>query len=114
MNAYELLETIGNGSCGTVYNATRKCDGERVAIKIVPKPPDNDDDAVSEEVSFLCQCQNVPGVIRVYEHFAHANGDEIIVMEKPQNCVDLFDYISENAPLAENEAKNIFVSCSRH
>ena len=40
----------------------------------------------------------------------------ILIMERPENSVDLFDYIRESGRLKEQQAKNIFrqVDCHSH
>ena len=49
----------------------------------------------------------VEGVVKLLDFFER-HDSFIIVMERPEPCKDLFDYISEQGPLKEAEARHIF------
>ena len=59
------------------------------------------------EVALLTTLKSVPGVVKLLEYF-EKNDSYVIVMERPENSMDLFDYITENGPLAEVEARGLF------
>ena len=59
------------------------------------------------EVALLTTLKSVPGVVRFLEYFEKKDSF-VIVMERPENSMDLFDYITENGPLEEVEARGLF------
>lgn len=59
------------------------------------------------EISLLMRCQSITGVIQTLDWFEKADG-YMIVMERPANCADLFDYISEHGPLTEDNTRDFF------
>merc|ERR1712117_107919 len=83
---YIVKEQLGKGGFGVVYSAERRSDGMEVAL--------------------MQQLQDVPGVIKLLD-FYEMNHCYFIVMERFQ-CKDLFDFISEQGPLPETLAKDIF------
>jgi serine/threonine protein kinase len=107
--AYEVKEQLGKGGFGVVYAAVRRSDGLEVAVKEVSK-----DERVAVaagttlplEVALMQQLQGVPGVIRFIDYFDMQHCF-YIVMER-LHCQDLFDFISEQGPLPEALAKDIF------
>merc|ERR1711992_489383 len=105
---YTVKEQLGKGGFGVVYSAVRRCDGLEVAVKEV-----NKDERVVVgngnlplEVALMQQLQDVPGVIRFIDYF-DMQTCFYIVMER-FHSKDLFDFISEQGPLPEALAKDIF------
>lgn len=105
---YMVKEQLGKGGFGVVYSAVRRCDGLEVAVKEV-----NKDERVVVgngnlplEVALMQQLQDVPGVIRFIDYF-DMQTCFYIVMER-FHSKDLFDFISEQGPLPEALAKDIF------
>merc|ERR1712055_320977 len=105
---YLVKEQLGKGGFGVVYSAVRRCDGLEVAVKEV-----NKDERVvigngnmPLEVALMQQLQDVPGVIRFIDYF-DMQTCFYIVMER-FHSKDLFDFISEQGPLPEALAKDIF------
>jgi serine/threonine protein kinase len=103
-----VKEQLGKGGFGVVYSAVRRCDGLEVAVKEV-----NKDERVVVgngnlplEVALMQQLQDVPGVIRFIDYF-DMQTCFYIVMER-FHSKDLFDFISEQGPLPEALAKDIF------
>merc|ERR1712051_392405 len=86
---YMVKEQLGKGGFGVVYSAVRRCDGLEVAVKEVNKDERVvvGDGSLPLEVALMQQLQDVPGVIRF---------------------IDYFDFISEQGPLPEALAKDIF------
>merc|ERR1712211_57708 len=64
------------------------------------------EDNIPLEVALMQQLQDVPGVIKLLDYY-EMNHCYFIVMERFQ-CKDLFDFISEQGPLPETLAKDIF------
>jgi len=62
---------------------------------------------VPMEICLLKKVSQTNGVIRMLDWFETRNG-YIIVMERPEQVKDLFDYITEKGALDENTAKNFF------
>jgi len=109
---YKVGEVIGKGGFGVVYNGIRVVDNLPVAIKHVARAKVTDwvthqGQIVPLELKLLCQVQNVPGVIKLIDYFERSDSF-IYIMEKPFNCKDLFDYITEKDILGEQLASKFF------
>merc|ERR1712061_531344 len=108
---YSLEGILGKGGFGTVHAGVRKKDGEHVAVKEVAKASlekrMTEDNKIPLEVALMQQVNDVPGVIRMIDYF-DMQDSFYIVMERVNNCKDLFDFISEKGPLSESLAKRIF------
>merc|ERR1712080_658480 len=108
---YSLEGILGKGGFGTVHAGVRKKDGEHVAVKEVAKASlekrMTEDNKIPLEVALMQQVNDVPGVIRMIDYFDMTDSF-YIVMERVNNCKDLFDFISEKGPLSESIAKRIF------
>jgi len=110
---YEVGEVLGKGGFGVVYLGRSKWDGSKVAIKEVSKDTAtatmseiNNNAATPLEIALLQQVNDVPGVVKILDYFETPNSF-FIVMEL-FGSKDLFDFISENGPLRENLAKDLF------
>lgn len=106
---YKLKGILGKGGFGTVHAGVRKADGLLVAVKEVSKERVLDftyGDNLPLEIALMQQVADVPGVIRLIDYF-DMNDSYYIVMER-FNSKDLFDFISEQGPLRENLARQIF------
>lgn len=70
-------------------------------------PPQADGDMVPMEVVLLRKLNHVGGAIHLIEWFEY--GDcFLIIMERPERCQDLYDYITRNNRLQESEARYLF------
>ena len=110
--AYRVGEVLGKGGFGTVYAGKRNRDNRQVAIKHVARSKVTDWDMlhgrrVPLELKLLSQVQSVPGVIRLLD-FYERHDSFIYVMEKPEPCKDLFDFITEKGMLEERLARQFF------
>merc|ERR1711962_1921933 len=105
---YSMKEQIGKGGFGVVFSAVRRRDGLEVAVKQVSKDERvvMGADTIPLEVALMQQLQDVPGVIRLIDYF-DMQDCFYIVMER-FHSKDMFDFISEQGPLPENLARNLF------
>jgi len=109
---YRLGKELGQGGFGRVFSATRLCDRTKVAVKQVIRSKVRSygvvhGDLVPMEIVYLRKLNHVEGAIHMVEWFEYEDCF-LIVMEKPANCVDLFDYITRRQRLDENEARKMF------
>ncbi len=72
------------------------------------------------EVCLMSAVSGLVGVVRLIDCFER-HDSYIIVMERPEPCKDLFDYITEKGMLEEQLARNFFrqvvetiTACHRH
>ncbi|ESO00772.1 hypothetical protein HELRODRAFT_82658, partial [Helobdella robusta] len=112
-NVYAVGPILGKGGFGTVYTGVCRETGRQVAIKYIAK------DKVSEwtkmnglivpiEICLLQRLSNLgDGIVHMLDYFRESE-NFVLVMERPDPCVDLFDYITEKGGLEEEEAKNLF------
>ena len=59
------------------------------------------------ELALLQAVQSVEGVVRLLDYFERPDSF-VIVMERPDSCKDMFDYITEKETIEENVAKGFF------
>jgi len=106
-SSYQLNQQIGRGGFGVVYTGIRKSDNVPVAIKVVSNNQRVDDvEGKPLEVALMESVSDIPGVIKILEYF-DVDNNFFIVMER-FNSKDLFDYISEEGPLPEFVARDLF------
>uniref|UniRef100_A0A0K0DDX0 Serine/threonine-protein kinase 1 n=1 Tax=Angiostrongylus cantonensis TaxID=6313 RepID=A0A0K0DDX0_ANGCA len=110
---YVVMEEISRGGFGIVYRAVRLSDSLPVAVKFVEHKHVREwtltcNQLIPSEVCHLDTCRDIPGVIRLIDWFANSKGF-LIVMERPENCMDLFDLISTYGKLDEDTARGIFI-----
>ena len=59
------------------------------------------------EVALMMAVKKIDGTINILDFFERVDS-YIIVMERPESCKDMFDYISEKGSLDEKVAANFF------
>lgn len=110
--AYKVGHVLGKGGFGIVYAGVRNCDGLQVAIKHIAKAKIKDwgqvnGERVPLEVCLMNVVSGTPGVVKLIDCFER-HDSFIIVMERPEPCKDLFDFITEKRNLEEVLARNFF------
>nr|XP_055031032.1 uncharacterized protein pimr179 isoform X2 [Misgurnus anguillicaudatus] len=111
---YNLGNILGQGTFGSVYEATRISDGKEVAIKFIRKCvgdrtlaiPGYPDPLITE-VALLVKMSEPPLSPNVIQMFESFEDDEkiAIVMEYPQPCITLKDGITDREMLCEEVAR---------
>nr|XP_039272933.1 serine/threonine-protein kinase STE20-like [Styela clava] len=111
---YDIHGIIGVGGGGTVYAGTRKADGVQVAIKQVPKAKVKrwgklNDRVVPIEFELLYRASHErhTGIINMLDWYERRS-TYILIMERPQPVIDLFDYLNQYGALPEANARAIF------
>ncbi|XP_068034603.1 LOW QUALITY PROTEIN: serine/threonine-protein kinase pim-1-like [Anomalospiza imberbis] len=106
---------LGSGGCGSVYSGTRLADGAPVAIKRVRR------DRISEwarlhngalvpmelALLWMVSCPGFRGIVRLLDWFELPDGFAL-VMERPQRCQDLWDFLAKQGFLTEPVARGLF------
>jgi len=109
---YHIEGFLGKGGFGIVYAGVRKKDGKKVAIKVVSAERVKEwtvfcGAVVPLELQLLYSCQSIPGVVTLLE-FLECDGTFHFIMERPESCMDLFDFITQNGAMQEDAARNLF------
>lgn len=109
---YQVGQLLGSGGFGQVYSGIRRKDNLPVAIKKVYKSKVTEWGQlngcnVPMEICLLKKVSQLNGIIKMLD-WLDAGMAYIIVMERPEQVKDLFDYITEKGALDENTAKNFF------
>ncbi|XP_051762566.1 uncharacterized protein LOC127519128 isoform X7 [Ctenopharyngodon idella] len=113
---YNVGEMIGSGGFGRVYEGTRRFDSKKVAIKRMRKTDNNryldipgHPEPLVTEVALLLMMRREPispYIIQLYEWFEHPR-KFTLVMEFPEPCESLLDFIVRHPQLDETTARVI-------
>lgn len=115
---YRCGPLLGSGGFGSVFLGHRTSDGLQVAIKQIPRDRvqkwaslPGELGAVPMEIALLQRLSEVGGhggVIRMLDWFEVEGRGFLLVMERPPQCQDLFDFITERGALPERLAARLF------
>ena len=109
---YEACSFLGKGGFGVVYTGVRNCDGLEIAMKYIKKTcvkefGNIDDKICPLEICLLRAVEDCPCVIKLIDYFEE-NEFYVLVMERPDPCQDLYEFITKYGPLNEHLAKCFF------
>ena len=114
---YKVGKRFGQGGYGMVYRGTNIQTNEKVAIKIVPFKRfstsqkkfvyDGFKGEDPLEHQRLLEVQEVNGVIKLFDFFQLPEGS-VYIMQMPENCRTLLEYIRVKHPLTEIKVQDIF------
>ncbi|KAD6119622.1 hypothetical protein R6Q59_025668 [Mikania micrantha] len=107
LSNYRLGKTLGFGAFGKVKVAQHILTGIKVAIKILVRQSINDSDGerLKREIKIM-RVLSHPHIVKLYEVIETRS--TIYVIMEYMNSGELFDYITENHRLGENEARHFF------
>jgi len=109
---YKVGEVLGKGGFGIVYAGVSRKDNTRVAIKHIAKAKVTamemlNGRKVPLELKLMHTVQSVEGAVILLDYFERPDSF-VIVMERPDSCRDMFDYITEKGAIEESVAKGFF------
>ncbi|GAB9464895.1 Ulk/fused protein kinase [Globisporangium polare] len=111
MDAYHILERIGEGSFGKVYRGRRKYSGHIVALKFVTKRGKNAKDLenLREEIRILRRLNHC-NIIAMLDSF-ETEGEFCMVTEYAQG--ELFQILEDDRQLPEDEIRRIAIQLTQ-
>ena len=107
---YTLIDRLGEGGFGEVYTCVEMKTGNNFAAKLVNNTQvtewsKTDVERVPMEVKALASCDH-PNIIQLVDYFVYQK-HSIMVMEKPADSVDLFNYTAYLGGVSETETRQI-------
>lgn len=110
--SYRVGQILGKGGFGTVFAGTRIRDNTPVAIKHVERKKVTDwgqlnGCQVPLEICLLKKVSHIKGVIKLLDYYERSD-HFIIIMERPENAKDLYDYITDKVLLDEKLSRVFF------
>ena len=112
--SFEITARIGVGGGGTVYSGTRRDDAFPVAVKQISKSKIKRwgkagcGRRVPLELELLMRVIGVTSNVIELHCWFERRSSFVMVMERPDHCIDLFDFINQKGPLNEKMSRTIF------
>ncbi|KAK8380840.1 hypothetical protein O3P69_008049 [Scylla paramamosain] len=108
-----VSKVLGKGGFGTVYSGNRVKDGAPVAIKSIAKDRVPawgvvHGKRVPLEVALLLRVAHIPQVVRLL-NWVEKEHSFLLILERPEPCKDLYEYVTERGPLPEDEARDLML-----
>ncbi|XP_028265485.1 serine/threonine-protein kinase pim-2 [Parambassis ranga] len=115
---YSCGPLLGSGGFGSVFSGQRRSDGLQVAIKQISRDRvqrwarlPGEVDCVPMEIALLQRLSEVgghAGVVQMLDWFEVEGRGFLLVLERPPQCQDLFDFITEGGAMPERLALRLF------
>jgi hypothetical protein len=115
-NLYKFQEKIRSGGFGDVYKGVRREDNLPIAIKVIHKDKITSwsklaGQTVPMEIDLMFRANQCDGCIKIIDYIEKFDR-YMIVMERPERCMDLWDFINNKGPLNQNTARIFFKQIS--
>ncbi|KAM3595276.1 uncharacterized protein V6R79_020961 [Siganus canaliculatus] len=111
---YKQEKKIGQGAFGCVFAGYRKSDHLPVALKwthiqnvtFTAVSEHGKETLVPQEVALLLALKDVPAVVTLLDWY-QLDLKVVLVLERPEKCLNLSEYITSSGGLKEHSVKNI-------
>ena len=121
---YKIISLLINSANGTLYNGLCRRTGNEIIIKKIEKKKKNliwsamFDRKIPSEIKYhLIACSVTDQTVGLMEYFEQKN-TFLMILEKPENSIDLLEFINQFGPLDYNPAisiaKKIAYSCLKY
>ncbi|KAM3868988.1 serine/threonine-protein kinase 36 [Diretmus argenteus] len=105
MNPYHVLELVGQGSFGRVYKGRKRCTGQVVALKCIPKVGRSEKElrSLKKEIEIMRGLQH-PNIVQMFDSF-ETETEVVVVTEYAEG--ELFQILEDDGSLPENQVREI-------
>nr|XP_020454760.1 serine/threonine-protein kinase 36 [Monopterus albus] len=105
MNAYHVLDLVGEGSFGRVYKGRKRFTGQVVALKFMPKVGRSEKElrSLKREIDIMRGLQH-PNIVQLFDSF-ETETEVVVVTEYAEG--QLFQILEDDGKLPENQVREI-------
>ncbi|XP_040907664.1 serine/threonine-protein kinase 36 [Toxotes jaculatrix] len=105
MNAYHVLELVGEGSFGRVYKGRKRFTGQVVALKFMPKVGRSEKElrSLKREIEIMRGLQH-PNIVQLFDSF-ETETEVVVVTEYAEG--QLFQILEDDGHLPESQVRGI-------
>ncbi|TNN72519.1 Serine/threonine-protein kinase 36 [Liparis tanakae] len=105
MNSYHVLEVVGEGSFGRVYKGRKRCTGQVVALKFMPKLGRSEKElrSLKTEIEIMRGLQH-PHIVQLFDSF-ETETEVVVVTEYAEG--QLFQILEDDGHLPERQVHEI-------